>query len=169
MQSERSLAQQHQQQIFATGSFSGFQRLGELGHGYLTQSTTGHQPFCGNAEGWGPWSQHRYDLTPCALDAVVSSVALYGILFGAAAIWYLVKRRTAQEVKRDLHFWTKQVGLRCLLPSSYGSGWRRNTRLECIRHCRFLPLESGLLGHETDTYIYDRFLSLRLRLQSCYN
>jgi ATP-binding cassette subfamily C (CFTR/MRP) protein 1 len=111
MQSDRSLAQQQEQQqhIFATGSFSGFQRLGELGHGYLTQSRTGHQPFCGNEEGWGPLSPYRYDLTPCALDVVVSSVALYGILFGAAAVWYLVKRRKAQEVKRDLHFWTKQV------------------------------------------------------------
>lgn len=44
------------------------------------------------------------------MDVWVSSVAVYGILFGAAAIWYLVKRKNEQEVKRDLHFWTKQVG-----------------------------------------------------------
>lgn len=44
------------------------------------------------------------------MDVWVSSVAVYGILFGAGAIWYLVKRKKSQEVKRDLHFWTKQVG-----------------------------------------------------------
>lgn len=97
------------QHILATGSFTGWQQLGQLGHGYLTQSSAQRHPFCGNAEGWGPFSPYRYDLTPCGVDAVVSAVALYGILFGAGAIWYLVARKPAQEVKRDVHFWTKQV------------------------------------------------------------
>lgn len=111
MQSQSPLASQpaQQQSILATGSFSGLHRLGELGYGYLTQSATaGSQPFCGNREGWGPWSPFRYDLTPCALDGVVAAVALYGILFGAGAVWYL-RRKSPQVVKRDWHFWCKQV------------------------------------------------------------
>lgn len=98
------------QRILATGSFTGFQELGELGKGYLTATAAGrHQPLCKNEEGWGPLSPYRYDFTPCFMDVWVSSVAVYGILFGAAAIWYLVKRRREQEVKRDVHFWAKQV------------------------------------------------------------
>lgn len=97
------------QRILAPGSFSGLHNeIGALGKGYLTATAQRHQPLCGNEEGWGPLSPFRYDFTPCFMDVWVSSVAVYGILFGAAAIWYLGRKRE-QDVKRDLHFWTKQV------------------------------------------------------------
>lgn len=98
--------------ILSTGSFTGFHKIASAAqHGYLTQShhNGDHQPLCGNAEGWGPFSPYRYDLTPCALDVTVASVAAFGIVFGAGAIYYLLRWRKAQEVKKDVHFWTKQV------------------------------------------------------------
>lgn len=102
------------QRILASGSFSGFHsQLGALGNGYLSATAKRHQPLCGNEEGWGPLSPYRYDFTPCFMDVWVSSVAVYGILFGAAAVWYLARKRE-QDVKRDLHFWTKQVGWRAI-------------------------------------------------------
>ncbi len=98
-----------QQRILETGSFSGFHRVAGLAsHGYLTQAKDGHQAFCGNEEGWGPFSEYRYDLTPCALDTTIAAVAAYGIVFGAGAIYYLMRWKKAQEVKRDLHFWAKE-------------------------------------------------------------
>ena len=97
------------QSILKTGSFSGFHPFGELGHGYLSAENTRGQALCGNKEGWGPLSPHRYDFTPCFMDVWVSSVAVYAILFGAVAIWWLVRRKTRAEVEKDWHFWTKQV------------------------------------------------------------
>lgn len=103
------------QRYWASGSASGYHNeLGALGNGYLTATAKRHQPLCGNEEGWGPLSPYRYDFTPCFMDVWVSSVAVYGILFGAAAVWYLTRRKREQDVKRDLHFWTKQVGLRTI-------------------------------------------------------
>jgi hypothetical protein len=104
------------QSILKTGSFSGFRALEELGHGYLTADKTIRHPLCGNKEGWGPLSPYRYDFTPCFMDVWVSSVAVYGILFGAVAVWWLVKRKQKTELGKDWHFWTKQVGESCLYP-----------------------------------------------------
>ncbi|APA10145.1 hypothetical protein sscle_06g049150 [Sclerotinia sclerotiorum 1980 UF-70] len=98
------------QSILKTGSFSGFRALQEqLGSGYLTADKSRPQPLCGNKEGWGPLSPHRYDFTPCFMDVWVSSVAAFGILGGAIAIWWLVKKKTTAEVKKDWHFWLKQA------------------------------------------------------------
>ncbi|OAP61199.1 hypothetical protein AYL99_03400 [Fonsecaea erecta] len=65
------------------------------------------QPFCGDAEGWGPVSSLRWDLTPCFLDIWIVGVALWGILFGAGALWYLFTKRIAQDVPKNWHFYTK--------------------------------------------------------------
>ncbi|KAK6601299.1 Metal resistance protein YCF1 (ABC transporter transmembrane region) [Botrytis cinerea] len=98
------------QSILKTGSFSGFRALQEqLGSGYLAADTSRSQPLCGNKEGWGPLSPHRYDFTPCFMDVWVSSVAAFGILGGAIAIWWLVRRKTTAEVKKNWHFWLKQA------------------------------------------------------------
>ncbi|TEY71265.1 hypothetical protein BOTCAL_0097g00210 [Botryotinia calthae] len=98
------------QSILKTGSFSGFRALQEqLGSGYLAADTSRSQPLCGNKEGWGPLSPHRYDFTPCFMDVWVSSVAAFGILGGAIAIWWLVGRKTTAEVKKNWHFWLKQA------------------------------------------------------------
>ena len=94
----------------ASGSISGFRsQLEELGSGYLSAEKERGQPLCGNKEGWGPLSRYRYDFTPCFMDVWVSAVAVFGIVFGAVAIWWLVKRRNKAEVGKDWHFWTKQV------------------------------------------------------------
>ena len=76
---------------------------------YLRAALQGQsaQPFCGNAEGWGPLSPFRYDFTPCFLDVWISSVAVFGILMGAAATWYLMKRRTPSTVGTNWHFFAK--------------------------------------------------------------
>lgn len=120
------------QRILSTGSISGFHTrpnssssytdpltshsyssLPDYGSHYLssTPHTLSHQPFCGNSEGWGPLSPHRYDFTPCFMDVWVSSVAVYGVLFGLGAVWWLVRRKTRAEVRKDWHFWSKQVCL----------------------------------------------------------
>jgi hypothetical protein len=43
------------------------------------------------------------------MDVWVSSVAVFGIVCGAGAVWWLIKRKKAQEVSKNWHFWTKQV------------------------------------------------------------
>ena len=77
--------------------------------GYLQATFKGQktQPLCGNTEGWGPLSRYRYDFTPCFLDVWISSVALFGIVMGAGAIWYLMKRRTPSTVGTNWHFFAK--------------------------------------------------------------
>ncbi|RFU26420.1 hypothetical protein B7463_g9901, partial [Scytalidium lignicola] len=97
------------QTIFNTGSFSGYHTLKDFGSGYLSATKSRKHPLCSNAEGWGPLSPHRYDFTPCFMDVWVSSVAVFGIVFGAGAIWWLVNRKTKADVKKDWHFWTKQT------------------------------------------------------------
>ena len=63
--------------------------------------------FCGNNEGWGPISPFRYDFTPCFLDVWIASVAVWGIVLGAAAISFLIKRRSPSPVSRNWHFYAK--------------------------------------------------------------
>jgi hypothetical protein len=97
--------------LLSTGSFSGFRStIQQLGYGYLSSVKENGQPLCGNAEGWGPLSKERYDFTPCFMDVWVSTVAVYGILFGAVAVWWLVRRKTRAVVERDWCFWCKHVG-----------------------------------------------------------
>lgn len=76
---------------------------------YLQTISRGNwrQPLCGNREGWGPISPFRYDFTPCFLDVWISAVAIFGILFGSAAVWWLSKRRFPSAASKDWHFYTK--------------------------------------------------------------
>ena len=67
------------------------------------------QPFCGDAEGWGPLSPFRFDFTPCFLDVWVAIIAGWGVLGGAGALWLLVKRNTPQPVGKNWHFYAKLV------------------------------------------------------------
>jgi hypothetical protein len=67
------------------------------------------QPFCHDAEGWGPLSPHRFDFTPCFLDVWVILVAVFGLALGAGALWVLLKRRTPQPVQKNWHFYAKLV------------------------------------------------------------
>lgn len=69
------------------------------------------QPLCGNSEGWGPLSPIRFDFTPCFLDVWIAAVAVYGILFGSGAIWYLMRKQKPLPVKENWHFYTKLVCL----------------------------------------------------------
>ncbi|KAK1756041.1 P-loop containing nucleoside triphosphate hydrolase protein [Echria macrotheca] len=99
-----------QKPIFDTGSFTGYHRVVGLGRtGYLSStSRDSKQPLCGNEEGWGPLSPIRYDFTPCFLDVWVASVAVFGIVFGALAIWWLLRYKRPTAVSKDWHFWMKQ-------------------------------------------------------------
>lgn len=86
------------QRILSTGSFTGFHSspAALTSPSYYLSAVSkhaGHQPFCGNLEGWGPLSPSRYDFTPCFMDVWVSAVAGYGILFGAGAVWWLASKR----------------------------------------------------------------------------
>lgn len=64
------------------------------------------QTLCRNVEGWGPISPFRYDFTPCFLDVWITAVGFFGILLGAGAIWYLLKKAPA-VVRKDWHYYTK--------------------------------------------------------------
>ena len=78
-------------------------------HGYLEAADRHSHPLCGNSEGWGPLSPHRYDFTPCFLDVWIAVVAVGGILGGAGAIYYLFKKCSPQPVKKNWHFYAKLV------------------------------------------------------------
>lgn len=65
------------------------------------------QPLCGNSEGWGPISPLRYDFTPCFLDVWISVVAVFGVVLGSGAIWFLLKKRSPSPVGKNWHFYTK--------------------------------------------------------------
>lgn len=106
-----------QKPLFPTGSFTGFhsELATEIGSTYLSAESHRREPFCGNKEGWGPLSEGRYDFTPCFMDVWIASVAVFGILGGAIAVWWLVRKKKSFVVGRDWHFWTKQVCLHFLL------------------------------------------------------
>ncbi len=87
---------------------------------YLRTTAKGDstQPLCGNLEGWGPISQYRYDFTPCFLDVWITTVAIYGIVLGAAAVWWLMKKREASAVSKNWHFYTKVSVILALLATT---------------------------------------------------
>ncbi|CCT71244.1 related to Ycf1p, Yor1p, rat organic anion transporter [Fusarium fujikuroi IMI 58289] len=98
-----------QQVLFETGSFTGFRPLRELGANYLTTGPF-KQPLCGNSEGWGPLSPHRYDFTPCFIDVWISAVSVFGLVFGSLAVWWLLAKKQKQEGQtKNAHFYIKQV------------------------------------------------------------
>jgi ATP-binding cassette subfamily C (CFTR/MRP) protein 1 len=98
-----------QKVLHTTGSFSGWRPLQELGSHYLT-ATAGHrQALCGNKEGWGPLSPHRYDFTPCFIDVWIAIVAVGGLALGLGSIWFLREQQKLYPTK-NVHFWLKQVG-----------------------------------------------------------
>ncbi|KAF5844535.1 hypothetical protein GGP41_007571 [Bipolaris sorokiniana] len=86
-----------------------------LAHGYLTASKLDRQPLCGNPEGWGPISPIRYDFTPCFLDVWIAVVAVFGVLGGAGALWYLYRHCSPQPVKRNWHFYAKLTTIAALI------------------------------------------------------
>ncbi|EEH10433.1 vacuolar metal resistance ABC transporter [Histoplasma capsulatum G186AR] len=73
----------------------------------LPSALVRRQAFCGDSEGWGPISGTRFDFTPCFLDVWVSLVAVWGLVMGAGAIWFLFTKRTAQPVQKNWHFYAK--------------------------------------------------------------
>ena len=98
-----------QQVLLRTGSFTGHRPLEQLGSGYL-EHHIGRQPFCSNKEGWGPISKFRYDFTPCFVDVWVAVVAVFGLLLGPIAVWYLLKKKPLEQVtSKTAQFWIKQV------------------------------------------------------------
>lgn len=97
------------QRVFASGSFTGYRPFRELGSSYLRATDTLKQPLCGNEEGWGPLSPHRWDFTPCFIDVGVASVAVFGLVFGTIAVVWLLRSKTPSSISKDWHFWLKQV------------------------------------------------------------
>ena len=95
--------------LLDTGSFSGYRPALALGSGYLSATDNLKQPLCGNEEGWGPLSPFRYDFTPCFIDVWVAAVAVFGIVVGSLALWWLLKRKPSSSVPKSLQFWAKQV------------------------------------------------------------
>ncbi|KAF2128318.1 multidrug resistance-associated protein 1 [Dothidotthia symphoricarpi CBS 119687] len=89
-----------------------------LAQGYLTASKHDRQPLCGNSEGWGPISPIRYDFTPCFLDVWIAVVAVWGIVGGAGALWYLFRKCSPQPVKRNWHFYAKLATLAALIATT---------------------------------------------------
>ncbi|KAK6367899.1 ATP-binding cassette glutathione S-conjugate transporter ycf1 [Exophiala oligosperma] len=86
---------------------------------YFNSPTTFfRQPLCGDPEGWGPISSLRWDLTPCFLDVWVLGVAVWGVLFGAGALWFMLKKRVPQDVPKNWHFYTKLTVLTAIILST---------------------------------------------------
>ncbi|KAK0386338.1 hypothetical protein NLU13_6175 [Sarocladium strictum] len=101
-----------QELLHSSGSFTGFRPLRELGSNYLSATAAFSQPLCGNEEGWGPLSPHRYDFTPCFIDVWIASVAAFGLLIGPIAIWWLIKKTSETlSTTKNWHFWIKQTTL----------------------------------------------------------
>ncbi|RDL39375.1 putative multidrug resistance protein [Venustampulla echinocandica] len=100
-----------QKPLYSTGSFTGYHPASpfQIGSGYLSAESSRRQPLCANKEGWGPLAPHRYDFTPCFMDVWVASVAAFGILGGAIAVWWLTRRKHKFVIAKDWHFWTKQA------------------------------------------------------------
>ncbi|KAF2005508.1 multidrug resistance-associated protein 1 [Amniculicola lignicola CBS 123094] len=92
-----------------------FQPTSPVLHGYLTASTSARQPLCGNSEGWGPLSPSRYDFTPCFLDVWIAVVAVWGIVGGAGALYYLFNQCSSQPVKQNWHFYAKLITIGALV------------------------------------------------------
>ncbi|KAH7159915.1 ABC transporter type 1, transmembrane domain-containing protein [Dactylonectria estremocensis] len=96
------------QKVFLeSGSFSGYRPLRELGSSYLSASAF-KQPLCGNEEGWGPMSPHRYDFTPCFIDVWIAVVAVFGLLIGSIAVWWLTKKQQNAAQPKTAQFYIKQ-------------------------------------------------------------
>lgn len=107
---------------------------------YLRAVATGEkgQPLCGNPEGWGPLSPFRYDFTPCFLDVWITTVAVFGIVMGAGAIWYLLRRRSPSPVAKNWHFYAKLLVIgalflttalqACLQIEAFSAFWFRDFR-----------------------------------------
>ncbi|OCK85487.1 multidrug resistance-associated protein 1 [Lepidopterella palustris CBS 459.81] len=87
-------------------------------NGYLEATDRYQQPLCGNPEGWGPLSPDRYDFTPCFLDIWITVVAVWGLVAGAGAVWYLFKKCTAQPVQKNWHFYAKLITIGALIITS---------------------------------------------------
>jgi ATP-binding cassette subfamily C (CFTR/MRP) protein 1 len=98
-----------QKVLHGTGSFTGYRPLQALGSDYLSASAVDRQPLCGNKEGWGPLSPFRYDFTPCFIDVWIAGVAVFGLVLGAGAVWFLRKKKQTMGTDKNFHFWLKQV------------------------------------------------------------
>lgn len=85
--------------------------LSSLTTAYAHPEPHRQQPFCGDREGWGPLSSFRFDFTPCFLDVWIAFVAVWGILMGAGALWFLLRKRTPQPIQKNWHFYAKLVGV----------------------------------------------------------
>lgn len=76
---------------------------------YLVATKRRAESLCYSPEGWGPISPIRYDFTPCFLDVWLLTVSVFGVVFGAGALWYLLRRCTPQQVDKNWHFFAKLV------------------------------------------------------------
>lgn len=105
-----------QKVLLQSGSFTGYRPLQQLGGNYFSISGF-EQPLCGNEEGWGPISKWRYDFTPCFIDVWIATVAVYGLVLGPIAIWYLLSKKKQLEhgTTKNAHFWIKQTLLGALI------------------------------------------------------
>lgn len=102
-------ASDSQKVLHGTGSFTGYRPLQALGSHYLSASAADRQPLCGNKEGWGPLSPYRYDFTPCFIDVWIAGVAVFGLVLGSGAVWFLRKEKQTMGTDKNFHFWLKQV------------------------------------------------------------
>jgi ATP-binding cassette subfamily C (CFTR/MRP) protein 1 len=101
---------EQQKVLLRTGSFTGHRPLLPLGSDYLSATASFKQPLCGNEEGWGPLSPYRWDFTPCFIDVWIASVSVFGIVFGAIALWWLLAKQAQQySTAKNTHFWIKQT------------------------------------------------------------
>ncbi|KAI9645824.1 ATP-binding cassette glutathione S-conjugate transporter ycf1 [Ciborinia camelliae] len=118
------------QGILKTGSFSGFRALQEqLGNGYLTADISRSQPLCGNKEGWGPLSPHRYDFTPCFMDVYMVACKEEDDGGGEKRLAFLAQAVNYPDVwAGDFRFWTSLLQI-ASLGVVFSIQWLEHTRL----------------------------------------
>ncbi|KAJ2894451.1 hypothetical protein MKZ38_007530 [Zalerion maritima] len=78
-----------------------------LGLTSIPATASCQQPFCCDDEGWGPLSASRFDFTPCFLDMLAMTVAVFAIVFGARAVWWLLTRNDEEKVAKNWQTWTE--------------------------------------------------------------
>jgi hypothetical protein len=85
----------------------------------LTAITSYQRSLCCDAEGWGPFSEVLSDFSPCFLDLLISLVAVFGTVFGAYSVWWVIMGKHESEVAMDRWVWTKLVSDGLVCPFSF--------------------------------------------------
>jgi hypothetical protein len=95
----------------------------------FTATVSCQQLLCCDAEGWGPLSEVMSDFTSCFIEVLIALAAVFGAVFGAYCIWWVVTKKHKSEVALDRQFWAMLVSDSHVYLSSF-----------CVQHTHFLTV-----------------------------